>query len=212
MSGALSKEQRRRLLCWAEMPNTKRPYHPLPDDYLALIAARDVLSLTIMGKDPYPTEPMGIPFCKPTWDTMCEDRASGLHVLLSLGVDIDTERERHQSPRELYCCLARDRGIAFTNLSYHYLGESARRDRHSQELRSAESINCEIVGKSRALILCGEASKRRWYSNTPPAGIQKSVVHPDNRCRISPYDAVRSGWLEWWQPRAIEKWLAEIGC
>lgn len=176
-------------------------HHPLPKEYLAILREKDSLILSIMGKDPYKTDPVGIPFCKPNWDLMCKVGVSGLAVLRSIGVDIDLAKKKYASPEELFLALARDDGIAFLNLSYYYLGGSCRKGEHKELLISGEAINHRILKKSERIILCGEAKQHRWYGESLRNSY--NAVHPDTRCKISKYQKVRDNWQEWWGSGAI---------
>lgn len=62
-------------------------YHPLPPEYHEILKKKRNFSLIIMGKDPFPTDPIGIPFCKKTWDEQLGVVCSGRYVLESLGMD-----------------------------------------------------------------------------------------------------------------------------
>ena len=187
-------------------PAPQDNYHPLPDDYLAILQARKHLALTIMGKDPYPTDPIGIPFCKPTWETMRDDGTSGFHVLRSLGVDIQFAVQRYPLPTELFCALAEHHGIAFLNLSYHFLDGPCREGQHAMELVAAEEINGPICQVSNTLLLCGEANKRRWFGTPHPRSF--AVVHPDVRNQISQHRDIRAKWVKWWTPNAVAAMFA----
>ena len=180
------------------------PYHPLPDCYLNILENKNTLVLTIMGKDPYPSEPMGIPFCKSTWDSMCNSNASGLNILLSLGADIAAIKQIYATPKDYFCELAINHGIAFLNLSYYFLGKSnCSKRKHQNELKSAEKTNGVILEKSERIIFCGEAEKHRWYGKSHNNGYE--IVHPDNRCKNSQYPNIRKNWEEWWSQNAISE-------
>ena len=154
-----------------------------------------------MGKDPFPMDPIGIPFCKPDWDLQDDDLCSGHHVLASLGVDMMAVRGVFAVPADYFQYLANARGIVFLNLSYHFLDGPCRKGRHRAELIQAATINNPVLSKSRRIILCGEASKYRWYGDKPPHAHE--VVHPDVRCRISRFSNVADQWREWWSVNAI---------
>lgn len=176
-------------------------HHPLPDDYLTILNDRAEFALTIVGKDPYRDEPTGIPFCKPNWEAMCDETTSGLHVLYSLGIDVERARQQFPSPRELFISLARDHGVAFLNLCYHYLDGDVRKVRHRAELLSANAINRPILARSNAVILCGQAKRIHWYGGRVARSIE--ATHPDVRNRISRHSTTRANWAKWWRPNAL---------
>lgn len=180
-------------------------YFPLPPQYLSILQARDEFELTIMGKDPFPQDPVGIPFCKPDWDQLNDAQCSGLHVLASLGVNVAAVRSTFIMPADYFQFLARSRGIAFLNLSYHFLDGPCRKGAHRAELLQAAAVNVPVLSKSRSIVLCGEASKHRWYGNSLSHAHQ--VVHPDVRCRISRYPQVAAQWQAWWSSGAIAQRL-----
>ena len=154
-----------------------------------------------MGKDPFPSDPVGIPFCKPDWDHLNDDLCSGRHVLASLGVDIAAVRSDYIVPADFFQYLASAKGIAFLNLSYHFLDGTCRTGKHRAALQNAVAVNDAVLSKSRYVVLCGEASKYRWYGNKPSHAYE--AVHPDVRCRISRYPNVAAQWRAWWAFGAI---------
>jgi len=184
-------------------------YNPLPKEYINALNSRNGYCLAIMGKDPYPTGAMGIPFCKSNWDEFCSKNVSGLDVLKSLGVNIKVVRCQFKSPSEYFIYLAKEKGIIFLNLSYYFLDSACRKSTHSSELQEAESINKNYLYNSQNIILCGEANKIRWYKSSYKN--LHSVVHPDNRCKISPYENIRNEWYEWWSEDSLKnKFKIEI--
>lgn len=176
-------------------------HHPLPTEYLSILHAKREFELAIMGKDPFPMDPIGIPFCKPNWELQNDDLCSGHHVLASLGVNMMAVRGAFTVPADYFQYLANVKGIVFLNLSYHFLDGPCRKGRHRAELIQAATVNNPILSKSRRVILCGEASKYCWYGNKPPHA--HKVVHPDVRCRISRFSNVADQWRAWWSVNAI---------
>jgi len=62
-------------------------YYPLPAKYIEKMY-EVCPELVIVGKDPYPSAAMGIPFCKPSWTMMANQTISGFHVLNSLALTL----------------------------------------------------------------------------------------------------------------------------
>lgn len=157
----------------------------------------------VMGKDPYPENPVGIPFCKPEWEELQKDQCSGHHVLLSLGADLRTASIDFRVPEDYFCYLAEEKGVAFLNLSYHSLHGPCRKRAHYPQLSAASEVNSPVLSKSTHVVFCGEAKKYLWYGNTLPNSY--FVVHPDVRCRISRYPNVAKEWQAWWSRNAIAR-------
>jgi len=174
-------------------------HHPLPPDYLLALKNSSTIHLAIMGKDPYPTAPVGIPFCKPDWESQFDDKCSGGYVLNSLGLNPEMLVNEFNEPIDLFMFLAQ-RGIVFLNLSYHYIGGPIRKMRHHDVLLNAKDINSPILDRSQRIILCGEAWKNKWYDSNRVSSIK--VCHPDNRNRINPnrYEE----WARWWSSNALK--------
>ena len=176
-------------------------YYPLPNDYIKALKIQKSYKLAIVGKDPYPTDPIGIPFCKPDWKSMCDGRCSGLVVLKSLGIDVEKAKNQ-ASPRALFIYLVR-KGIIFLNLSYHFLNGPVKRH-HLKILEEAYGINHAYFLKSEEIIFCGEAKKIQWVGESYPNShfvLHHShfVLHPDMRNKWrSPYD-------EWWSENALKR-------
>ena len=177
-------------------------HNPLPTEYVEALDSNETFCLIIMGKDPYPKEAVGIPFCKPSWDSMCDKRISGLFVLQSIGLDIKKARNGFKVPADYFVYLAKEKGIAFLNLSYHYLNDSVRK-KHYVQLQSAEKVNKKYLFRSKATVLCGEAKKIIWYEGDYPS--LHYAVHPSRQCNIHKNQKVRDSWSEWWSDGALKK-------
>lgn len=177
-------------------------YNPLPEEYINALNSRNEYCLAIMGKDPYPTGAMGIPFCKSNWVEFCGKNVSGLDVFKSLGINIKVVRSQFKSPSEYFIHLAEEKGIIFLNLSYYFLNSACRQRTHSNELQESENINKNYLHKSQNIILCGEAKKIRWYKDS--YNNTHIAVHPDKRCKISQDEKTRNGWSEWWSENSLK--------
>ena len=172
----------------------KKPYHPLPEEYRAIWEKREYFSLCIVGKDPYPSNPIGIPFCKPSWDQF-DFRTSGRYVLRSLG--IDPEHPPTGDPRSVFVQLATE-GIGFLNATYWFLGRSFAKGLHQELVLKDSLVNLPYLKKSRRILLCGEAGKLPWLLKDAPlqADVRKDLMdvlargehvpHPDVRNRSHP--------------------------
>lgn len=172
------------------------------EEYLRAISELDEIKLVIMGKDPFPTNPNGIPFCKPTWDEQLAANSSGFVVLNSLGVD-RVDQKKFTEPRELFLELA-NHGIVFLNVVYEYLGGNKLRMRNPQHLNWRElafEINEPLLDQAENIVLCGEAEKNRWNGVVYPNAAE--VVHPEIRNRISPVESTRQDWERNWSANSI---------
>lgn len=160
---------------------------------------KKALQLAVIGKDPFPSDPTGIPFCKPSWDQQLDLKCSGRYVLLALGLDVTSIQEKYSKPKSLFEFL-REEGIVFLNASYVYTGGQITQTKHLQHLKAAYTLNKSIIESARAVIYCGEASKIRWI-----APIEKPesycVVHPDVRNKNRKITSDR--WRMWWGPNAL---------
>lgn len=68
----------------------------------------------ILGNKPYPTDAMGIAFCKDSWDELMKKKCSGYHLLNALGVDLENAKSKYRSPFALFCKMIHF-GIFFWN-------------------------------------------------------------------------------------------------
>ncbi|MET2947768.1 hypothetical protein ABXV18_06670 [Vibrio owensii] len=164
-------------------------------------------TLCIMGKDPYPQDAIGVPFCKPDWESMIADNCSGYHVLKSLGIFRDEQslerlRNLYSQPIEIFLKLL-DLGIVFINLSNVFVGEVIRKGRHREHLVDTLDLNKPILDKSDHVILCGEAWKHTWYGDWDDSFY--FVVHPDIRNRNKPQTS--TWWTCWWGSNALVELL-----
>ena len=151
-------------------------FHPLPESYKDILESKSCFDLTIVGKDPYPTSPVGIPFCKESWGEFLMDNCSGYHVLLSLGVNLVAAQDNYSTPNTLFEKLAIE-GIAFLNASYHLLNSEKILKKHLCYIETAIPANKPIIEKSNACILCGQAKIINSY--IPGQANIFEVIHPD---------------------------------
>ncbi len=169
-------------------------FFPLPGDYLALWETVSSFDLCIVGKDPYPSNPVGIPFCKSSWAEL-DYRTSGTYVLRSLGIDPQTPTL--PAPRDAFLRLARE-GVGFLNATYWFLGRPFAKRYHQDMVLADTLTNLPFLAKSRRILLCGEAAKVPWLlGGSSLNGDQKNqleaiwvraeaVPHPDIRNRTNP--------------------------
>lgn len=173
-------------------------HSPLPPDYYQLLLEARPLKLAIMGKDPFPSVPMGIPFCKPTWAQQSEDNCSGGHVLRSLGFSLGVLTTRFNAPSEFFYWMAQKR-IGFLNLVYSYVGTGIGQKKHQQYLANGFERNRPILDGAENVVLCGEARKHSW--NAPIGANYVEACHPDIRNRNNPSKAAE--WHAFWGSAAL---------
>lgn len=172
------------------------------ESYRSLINSKTTYRIAIVGKDPFPTNATGVPFCKPTWQEQLQQNSSGFHVLNSIGVIDLIDECKFLRPFDFFSFLA-SKGIVFLNISYEYIGGSIRRLEHRVQMNQAYLINQPIMHSCDIVLLCGEASKNRWNGFMHPNIIE--VVHPDNRNRISRFERIRNQWSENWVTNVIKE-------
>ena len=68
----------------------------------------------ILGNKPYPTDAMGIAFCKDSWEKLMNKSCSGYHLLNALGVELEIAKHKCDSPFRLFCKMI-ELGIFFWN-------------------------------------------------------------------------------------------------
>lgn len=172
------------------------------ESYRSLINSKTKYRIAIVGKDPFPTNATGIPFCKPTWPEQLQENSSGFHVLNSIGVIELIDEVKFPRPFDFFSFLI-SKGIVFLNISYEYIGGPIKRSDHRTQLDQAYLINQPIMNSSDIVVLCGEAKKNRWNGFRHPSIIE--VVHPDNRNRISRFERIRNEWRENWLASALKE-------
>lgn len=150
--------------------------YPLPSFYAKIIKSVENVKLSIIGKDPYPTAPMGIPFCKSNWKEFTAYNCSGKYVIESLGSDLAEAEILYNSPDDLFCNLA-EKGIVFLNASYYFLDSSTITKKHMQFVENSLAINLPIIKRSENVLLCGQAKVLNSILKTE----FEEAIHPDVR-------------------------------
>ncbi len=130
---------------------------PLSRAYLNAINSTATIKLVIVGRDPYPKCPTGIPFMKKEWSDL-DGRSAGFHVINSL-VDKFPPTKKFKSPID-FAFFVLDFGVVFLNASYHYLcSETISKKRHYSFIESAFVTNFPILERANRVLLCGDAAK-----------------------------------------------------
>ncbi len=178
----------------------KYSHHPLPESYLTIVSTIINVKLVIVGKDPFPTAPTGIPFCKGSWEEQLKDNNSGYHILESLGINLEYAKTNYITPSGLFHKLA-SKGLVFLNCSYHFLDAKGLPTKDHSYVDKALTVNEPIIRKADNVLLCGESK----ILEKKIIGINcfHSAVHPDIHNRsIRPIK-----WNYWWKRNAIKQFF-----
>lgn len=172
----------------------------MPKSYAEIVGTITNIKLVIVGKDPFPTAPIGIPFCKTSWEEQLKDNNSGLYVLRSIGVNLEYEKTNCIAPSNLFHKLARQ-GVVFLNCSYHFLDTDGLPKKDHIYVDMALTVNEPIIRKADNVLLCGEA--KILEDKIKGVNCFHRSVHPDIRNRNSR----QPEWLEWWADKAIKQFF-----
>lgn len=169
-------------------------------DYLALANLSD-LQLVIVGKDPYPKDATGVPFCKPCWDSQTAANCSGRYVLESLGIDPEDDElhKAYPTPKHIFdeLCV---QGVVFLNACFDLIdGPITKRD-HSQMLQDAYEVNESYLAVPQKVVYCGEAKKICWINE---GLVVHRAMHPDFRNKNHKDRSDR--WRKWWDPGQLQR-------
>jgi hypothetical protein len=148
------------------------------------------IKLAIVGKDPFPTNPVYIPFCKPSWKEQARD--SGRYVLESLGFEHEFLKKLASAKNYKVLCL---------------------RDQFKDPISLFESLLLlGIVFLNYFFVkINGEVKKDPWVIESLKTGLNRyEAVRPDVRNRISRYQVVKIDWHRWWTKDAILKKLKDV--
>jgi len=172
--------------------------YPLPEAYKEILLQKQYINLTIIGRDPYQTSPVGIPFCKKSWEELLKNNCSGYHVLSALGINLSVVKEKYLTPIKLFEALASE-GIAFLNASYHFLDSEKIPKKYLRYIETATTMNKPIIEKSKACILCGQAKVIKDY--IPEQADMFEVIHPDVQNR----KFNKAVWEQVWLPNTLKE-------
>jgi hypothetical protein len=137
------------------------------------------IKFLFIGKDPYPNDANGIPFCKDLKIEMQKDNCSGRHLLMGFGINIDKDS---RDPENIFFELLSKHGIGFVNASYYYIGK----DKLSkEEIQFSELKNSKLFAKA-AIIISTIGSQKLINKYVNPIKNAISVYHPDVRNRNNP--------------------------
>ncbi|MDD5125016.1 hypothetical protein [Methylovulum sp.] len=174
-------------------------HHPLPHDYSNIVGKRDNFTLVIVDKDPFPSSPTGIPFCKGSWEEQLKANNSGLYVLKSIGIDVQNAETSYPDPSSLFHDLV-SQGIVFLNCSYHFLDTTGLPKKDHTYVDQALPINEPIIRKATNVLLCGEA--KILEEKIKNVNFFK-IVHPDIQNR----SLRASDWNKWWADNSIKQYF-----
>lgn len=108
----------------------------------------------IIGRDPYPSDPMGIPFCKNDW-SLLDNKSAGLFILNTFH-----KINKRQELIEHFYEMAR-LGTIVLNASYFFMGGTYKKKLHQDFVqKSWEQINKKLILNLNAngeILLCGDS-------------------------------------------------------
>lgn len=155
----------------------------LNSEYQLKINELESVNLVVLGKDPYPTDPIGIPFMKGTWSEM-DRNSSGFHIFNSIFGGLPSS-DKYESPKD-YANYLLSQGIVFLNCSYHYLKkEKLSKIKHKNCLDDAGIINIPILLKSQRIILCGKEVSSVMLASSIDNNKFIEAPHPSRLSRTS---------------------------
>lgn len=152
----------------------------MDDKYFEKLVNTKEIKLLFIGKDPYPTNPNGIPFCKPTIKELKDGRCSGRYLLNGLGINIDNYSDTDNST-EIFYDLLDKKEIGFLNASYSpppnkKLSEEQRNNFKNKNENIIKKANCVVTSIGAKDLL------RQYLSHNELDKIE-IVCHPDIRNR-----------------------------
>jgi len=163
---------------------------PINTNYFNALIAIDFINILFIGKDPYPSNPNGIPFCKDNIKDLIKPNCSGKHLLFSLGINVETETKE---PNDIFFNLLEKQKIGFVNASYYPIKKGLS---NLKEIESSELLNANFFYKSKKIVAVNSSmailKKYKKYEAIKDKIIR--VYHPDYRNRISQHKTVRDAW------------------
>lgn len=136
------------------------------------------INLLFIGKDPYPQNPIEIPFCKETFKELENGTCSGRYLLNGLGVDL-ADFKKYTEPYALFFNLLMDKRIALINASYDKLNKTKLTEVQKRIFREK---NSPIIEKADFVIASFGAKKvLKQYLNEYLLKKINEVCHPDIR-------------------------------
>lgn len=173
----------------------------------------------IVGQDPYPHKPSGIPFCKLTFDELFRKevegkskRCCGQDLLCSLGLSENIVRERFNAPTAVFYYLL-EHGIVVLNVSYQLLDAPFVKDQTTADfrakmfavndgkIREAYAYNRPIIEKAEKIFLLGKFKTalifEKYYEGLNEMEI---LVHPS---RYNATGKEKEEWKEVWETKYL---------
>lgn len=153
--------------------NEWQRYRLLKDTYEQFVSFHyNEIKVAIVGNSPYPQSPIGIAFCRSSWDNLNKENCSGNNLLRALvGMDVEQLSQKFHSLISFFFWLA-TKGIIFLN--------------RYQEDDFTRKVVADNSGK---IILCGKKS----HSLGPNEKFK--VPHPSNQAKAQD----KQSWSEIWE-------------
>ncbi len=150
----------------------------MDNTYYGKLVNTKAIKLLFIGKDPYPTNPNGIPFCKPTIKELKDGRCSGRYLLNGLGINIDNYSDTDNSI-EIFYNLLDKKGIGFLNASYNPPPNKKLSEEDQKKFKAKNEI---IIQKSNLVVTSIGAQKLlKQYLEQEELDKINIVCHPDVR-------------------------------
>jgi len=176
--------------------------YPLDKKYFEKINDLTSINLVIVGRDPYPKNPIKIPFMKSQWKEL-DTKSSGYHLINSL-YGFKKAKEKFSTPTE-FSIFILSKGVVFLNCTYHYLDkERFSKKKHSKFCQLALKININILEKSNKIFLCGDAKNMLELAEIENLKDKTTAIpHPALQSRNKIKD--KNYWDKYWQLNSLSK-------
>lgn len=176
--------------------------------YLDACEKKMNIKLCIVGRDPYPNNAIGIPFCKSSWSELKDKRIAGYHIIKSFFGDFNFNNPLHETPRETFMELI-DFGVVFLNASYAFLNkEYLNKNKHNNFVRESFKINKRIMEKSKIIFLTGDAFEMIKWVSSDYIDKKYKVPHPSLQGRNAMKD--KDEWLTYWEKGKLSKYIQGV--
>lgn len=178
------------------MSNDQQIIETERNNYSQALETQSKLKAVIIGQDPYPNDPMGIAFCKHSFDDLFHDSCCGQHLLLSLGLtkkSILKHSDLFKKPEAVFYYLL-THGIAILNISYKridippFVYNQTSRDfnaklfsNNEEKIVEAKIINQPFLEKSKMVFVLGKSKTYPIFSEYyKEFEATETLLHPSN--------------------------------
>ena len=167
------------------------------------LESRKPVHLVIMGRDPYPQNPIGFPFAKNDMSSqhICD---SGYVLLWALGIQHFPTKSH--TVKRMYKELLKN-GIILLNVCYKFMGECFSKSNAIHHLKCANSFNKYVLDYAKSnngiILFCGESTAQGicWANNEQFHKKEKVSISLYRNCAIQichPSGTDDSTWKKIW--------------